>query len=303
MSPRRSRALDAIEAQVCREVGRGTQALIEATRGGLAEAARSLLHATSIGFITGFFVPRDGVAAAETDGPVGTALLAASLGACGVPVRIAVDSPCAGAVRAAVHETGVDVAVDEVGVEDQPGIARVAGAWRNAGVSHAVSIERCGLSPDGRPRNMRGADVSPWTAPLDDLFTAGDWVRIGVGDGGNEIGMGKLPAGLIAATVPNGDRIACITSCDHLVVAGVSNWGAYGLMAAVAVLHDAWSPMVAKFLTAERDLAITSAIVEKAGAVDGVTARNEPTVDGFTADVHAGVILELRRIAWGPAAD
>jgi hypothetical protein len=150
---------------------------------------------------------------------------------------------------------------------------------------------------------MRGADVSPWTAPLDDLFTAGDWVRIGVGDGGNEIGMGKLPAGLIAATVPNGDRIACITSCDHLVVAGVSNWGAYGLMAAVAVLHDAWSPMVAKFLTAERDLAITSAIVEKAGAVDGVTARNEPTVDGFSADVHGGVILELRRIAWGQAAD
>jgi hypothetical protein len=37
--------------------------LIEATRGGLAEAAQSLLHATSIGFITGFFVPRDGVAA------------------------------------------------------------------------------------------------------------------------------------------------------------------------------------------------------------------------------------------------
>ena len=46
--------------------------------------------------------------------------------------------------------------------------------------------------------------------------------------------MGKLPAGLIAGTVPNGERIACITSCDHLVVAGVSNWGAYGLMAALA---------------------------------------------------------------------
>ncbi len=133
MSPRKSSALDAIEAQVCREVGRGVQALLEASRGGLAEAAQSLVHATSIGFITGFFVPRDGVAAAETDGPVGTALLAASLGACGVPVRIAVDSPCADAVRAAVHETCVDVAVDEMGVEDQPGILRVAGAWRDAG--------------------------------------------------------------------------------------------------------------------------------------------------------------------------
>jgi hypothetical protein len=303
MSPPRSSALDRIEALVCRDVGRGTQALIEASRGELADAGRALVHATSIAFITGFFVPRDGVAAPETDGPVGTALLAAALGACGVPVRIAVDSPCAEAVRAAVHETGVAVAVDEVGVEDRPGIERVAAAWRAAGVSHALAIERCGLSPDGRPRNMRGADVSPWTAPLDDLYTAGDWVRLGVGDGGNEIGMGKLPGGLIARTVPNGEKIACITSCDHLVVAGVSNWGAYGLMAALAVLHAPWSPVIARFLTAERDLAITKAIVEKAGAVDGVTARNEPTVDGFPASVHAEVIEGLRRIAWGAAAD
>jgi hypothetical protein len=34
--------------------------------------------------------------------------------------------------------------------------------------------------------------------------------------------MGKLPAGLIARTVPNGAAIACVTSCDHLIVAGVS---------------------------------------------------------------------------------
>jgi len=293
MSPRKSE-LDGIEALVCRDVGRRTQALIEATRGELANAAQSLLHAGSVGFITGFFVPRDGVAAAETDGPVGTALLAAGLGACGLPVRIAVDSPCADAVRAAVHE---------VGVEDRPGLECVARAWQAAGVSHAVSIERCGLAADGRPRNMRGADVSPWTAPLDDLFTAGGWIRIGVGDGGNEIGMGKLPAGLIARSVPNGERIACITSCDHLVVAGVSNWGAYGLMAALAVLHDAWSPTIAKFVSAERDEALTRAIVARAGAVDGVTARNEPTVDGFPASVHAEVIDGLRRIAWGQTAD
>ena len=82
---------------------------------------------------------------------------------------------------------------------------------------------------------MRGVDVSPWTAPLDDLFLAGPWIRLAVGDGGNEIGMGKLPPGLIARTVPNGEKIACVTSCDQLVVAGVSNWGAYGLMAALAV--------------------------------------------------------------------
>lgn len=303
MSPRKNE-LAAIEALVCRDVGRKTQALIDASRGGLADSAQALAAATSVGLITGFFVPRDGVAAPETDGPVGTALLAAALAACGVSARIAVDTPCAEAVRAAVREAGVGtVIVDEVGVEDRAGIKRVTGAWQGAGVSHAVAIERCGRSPDGRPRNMRGVDVSPWTAPLDDLFTAGNWVRVGVGDGGNEIGMGKLPAGLIARTVPNGERIACVTACDHLLVAGVSNWGAYALMAALAVLRSDWSPTVAKFLTAERDIAVTRAIVAKAGAVDGVTARREATVDGFGPEIHGALVDGLRLIAWGKSAD
>jgi hypothetical protein len=301
MSPRRS-DLAAVEARVCRDLGRGTQALIDATRGELAEAAQSLATASSVGLITGFFVPRGDVAAAETDGPVGTALLAAALAACGLAVRIAVDQPCADAVRAAVAAAGRQVAVDETGVVDRPGIARIISSWKEARVGHAIAIERCGLSADGRPRNMRGVDVSPWTAPLDDLFTAGSWRRIGVGDGGNEIGMGKLPAGLIATHVPKGAEIACVTPCDHLVVAGVSNWGAYGLMAGLALVRPEWSEIIATFLTAERDLAVTRAVVEEAGGVDGVTARREATVDGFGPEVHGALIDDLRRIAWGKAA-
>ena len=262
-----------------------------------------MARATSVGLITGFFVPRGEVAAPETDGPVGTALLAAGLAACGVPARIAVDTPCADAVRAAVDRAGQGVEIDEIGVEDRAGLDALAARWQRAGISHAVAIERCGRSPDGRPRNMRGVDVSPWTVPLDDLFLGGPWQKLAVGDGGNEIGMGKLPRGLIARFVPNGASIACVTSCDHLVVAGVSNWGAYGLMAALAVLRPDWSPAIGPFLTAERDLAVTRATVEKAGAVDGVTARNEATVDGLKPVVHASVIDGLRRIAWGQGAD
>src|SRR5581483_9410381 len=78
MSPRKSE-LAAIEAVVCRDVGRKTQSLIEASRGELGAAVRALAQAKSVGLITGFFVPRDGVASPETDGPVGTALLAAGL--------------------------------------------------------------------------------------------------------------------------------------------------------------------------------------------------------------------------------
>ena len=306
MSPKRSepdRRIAAIETLVCRDVGRKTQDLITASQGGLAAAAYALAGATSVGLITGFFVPRGDVAAPETDGPVGTALLAAALAACGVPARIAVDTPCAEAVRVAVEAAGGGVAVDEVGVADRAGLDRLIGAWRTAGLSHAVAIERCGRSADGRPRNMRGVDVSPWTAPLDDLFEGGPWARLAVGDGGNEIGMGKLPAGLIARAVPNGAEIACVTSCDHLVVAGVSNWGAYGLMAALAVVRTDWMPTIAEFLSAERDLAVTRAIVEKAGAVDGVTALREATVDGFGPEIHGALIAELGRIAWGQVAD
>jgi hypothetical protein len=306
MSPGRSesdRRIAALEALVCRDVGRKTEELIRANSGGLAGAAGALAAARRVGLITGFFVPRGDVAAPETDGPVGTALLAAALAACGVPTRIAVDTPCARAVHAAVVAAGGGVAVDEVGVDDSSGLHRLVAAWRDDAVSHVVAIERCGRSLDGRPRNMRGVDVSPWTAPLDDLFDGGPWVKLAIGDGGNEIGMGKLPAGLVARTVPNGADIACVTSCDHLVVAGVSNWGAYGLMAVLAVLRTDWAPTIAKFLTAERDLAVTRAVVDEAGAVDGVTARREATVDGFGPEIHGALIDELGRVAWGQSAD
>ena len=74
-------------------------------------------------------------------------------------------------------------------------------------------------------------------------------------------------------------------------------------MAALAVLRAEWSATIAKFLTAERDLAVTRAIVDQAGAVDGVTALREATVDGFGPEVHGALIDELARIAWGRAAD
>ena len=306
MSPRTSeqdRRIAAIEALVCRDVGRKTQELIDANRGGLADTARSLATAERVGLITGFFVPRGDVAAPETDGPVGTALLAAALVACGVPARIAVDTPSVEAVRAAVRATGENVIVDEIAFGDDGAIDETARRWQQDKLTHVIAIERCGRSADGRPRNMRGVDVSPWTAPLDALFEGGDWTRLAVGDGGNEIGMGKLPPGLIARHVPNGAEIACVTSCDHLVVAGVSNWGAYGLMAALAVLRPDWQPTIAKFLTAERDLAVTQATVDEAGAVDGVTARREATVDGFGPEIHGPLVDKLGRIAWGERAD
>ena len=78
---------------------------------------------------------------------------------------------------------------------------------------------------------------------------------------------------------------------------------ALGLIAALAIVRPDWASILGRFATAERDAAVTRATVEKAGAIDGVTALREATVDGFGPEVHAALIGELRRIAWGKTAD
>jgi hypothetical protein len=67
-------------------------------------------------------------------------------------------------------------------------------------------------------------------------------------------------------------------------------------MAALALVRPDWCATIARFLTAERDLSVTRAVVEQ-GGVDGVTAKREATVDGFGPEVHGPLVEELRRIA------
>lgn len=65
-------------------------------------------------------------------------------------------------------------------------------------------------------------------------------VRIGIGDGGNEVGMGKIYNEIVNCdAIKHASEIACVTSCDHLIVCGVSNWGGYGLSTAIAILASA----------------------------------------------------------------
>ena len=84
-----------------------------------------------------------------------------------------------------------------------------------------------------KPHNMRGYDISPFTAPAHLLFESRPpgVVTIGIGDGGNEIGMGKLPWEVLRANIVLGGKIACRVPTQHLLVAGTSNWGAYALAA------------------------------------------------------------------------
>jgi hypothetical protein len=287
----------AIERLIQEDVGRSMAPLFAAATGGLFAAATTLAThpAPRVGLITGFFVPRGRPPALETDGPVGTALLAAGLCAVGVPCRLATDTVCHQGCAAALDAAGVpEVPIDaaEPGAPPQPQIA----AWQAAGITVALAVERCGPGRDGVPRNMRGVDLSAWTAPLHLLFEAGPWLRLAIGDGGNELGMGMLPDGLVARHVALGETIACVTPAQHLIAAGVSNWGCYGLLAALAVLRSDWRRPLREVLTVSRDATILTRLVNAGPAVDGVTGRREYSVDGLPAARHADKITALRAL-------
>ena len=287
--------IETIEALIHEEVGRNILSIAEATRGNLRRAAASIAAENKpvIGIITGFYVPSGIPPAAETDGPVGVALLALGLERAGIAWRIATDTPCASACAAALTAAGLENSVLDIAALDAP-LDPLIATWRAAGVTHALSIERCGRAADGRPRNARGGDVGAYTAALDDLFTAGPWATIAVGDGGNEIGMGALPRDLITAHVANGEMIASVTPADHLIVAGVSNWGAWALLAALAVMRPDWRAPLASALDPAHDEAILRATVHHGPAVDGLSRAQALTVDNLGMDIHHA---KLRAIA------
>jgi hypothetical protein len=164
-------------------------------------------------------------------------------------------------------------------------VARWLGARSGACL---ISIERCGRGADGRYRTMRARDITDRTAPLDDLFLRppDGLRRIAVGDGGNEIGMG-LVADQVAQVIPNGAVIGSQVGCDDLIVAGVSNWGAWGLIAGLRLLTGR---DLLPTLEAARQ-SVVGAV--EAGAVDGVAGLPQTTVDGLGFEHHRDILLAL----------
>ena len=121
---------------------------------------------------------------------------------------------------------------------------------------------------------------------------------IGIADGGNEIGCGNIKEA-VAAIQPFGKDCGCpchggigtVSECDVLVFAAISNWGAYGVAAALAgilenrdVLHDE-----------NTELRILNKCLE-GGAMDGAYSRLIPYVDGTSDKVQTSLITFLHQI-------
>ena len=299
--------IEQIETICGRDIGHGIEPLVEATKGGLLGAARSIAEHPSphVAIMTGFFIPHGNPPAAENDGPIGCAHLAAGLLRVGIPVRLVSDPLCLNAVKVAVRAAGITaevpydvVPVDATGIED-PSVASILNLWQSAEppVSHVISIERAGPSADGTVRNIHGHDITAHTAPLHLLFRQDDVISIGIGDLGNEIGMGSLSRELIAKTIKHGETIACQIPSQYPIVCGVSNWGAMGLLTALSLLRPDWKDPLMQGLTLEKDQHILKTLYNQGAAIDGDTGLLALTIETFPWEFHGKVLAEILEVA------
>ena len=81
-----------------------------------------------------------------------------------------------------------------------------------------------------------------------------------------------------------------------MIVAGVSNWGAYALIGALAVLREDWRAALLACLDETVDRAILEATVEHGPAVDGVSRLKTLTVDNLDISTHHRILRMVRTI-------
>jgi D-glutamate cyclase len=228
----------------------------------------------------------------EIDGPIGAAVLAHALGACGFQADVIVPTPMIDVLEGVRDVLGASFQVcDE---------SRLTGTY-----DAAVSIEKLGRNRKGVRHGLVGTPSEPRPEEAfnpDDLIeslNARGLLTIGIGDGGNEIGFGAI-FDEARQIVPTGSDCGCpchdgvVTSTATRIVfpATVSNYGAYAITAALGLLTERPDMLPAAEVVADAMVAA----VER-GCFDG--AIPDPTSigdDGVPVDGVMAVVTLLRTI-------
>jgi len=252
----------------------------------------------------------------ETDGPPGTLAIARAVAALGHKA-IVVTERC--------NEVVFQAALEGMILPDDSGIVTMETfpsqfsqddecRFQNlADVCQClIACERAGPSKDGRCYTMRGIDMNAkgLIAPLHRLVVESRAPFIAIGDGGNELGMGKVLTNIIDnPKIMDGDKIGCVIPADYLISASVSNWGGYALAAGIALavqmtnnkstttILDTSLGYVARCLPTEgQEIDLLNRCVA-VGCRDGVSGRMEATVDGMPLDRSMKCLEDIRAAA------
>jgi hypothetical protein len=168
-------------------------------------------------------------------------------------------------------------------------------------VRAVVAIEKAGANAKGVYHMVGGADISAEASKGTPVFAEAarqGILRIGIGDRGNELGLGpiaEISRGLLKfgrdCGCPCHGGVADETGADLAVPAVISNWGAYGIATCLAAIEG--RPLLLHTGGMERRL-LETAIRE--GGVDGMSGRAVLAVDGIGLETGIGIVELLAEI-------
>lgn len=164
-----------------------------------------------------------------------------------------------------------------------------------------ISIEAPGANDVGVYHNAGGLDVSALEAKsvvLWEKLRALGVPSVAIGDLGNEIGMGKI-ADHIRSFVPFTAHGECSCGCkggilaastaDSIITATCSDWGCYGLMAALAYLLRNIDILHTEEMEAE-----VMRTAARSGMID-MTGSLLPGIDGFNLKMNVSILSLMRQ--------
>jgi hypothetical protein len=240
-----------------------------------------------VGIFTGAPVPVH-MPNGENDGPLGSIVAGRALERIGCRVTYYAERELFPIMEELIRQERLAARLKELSKTD-----RAANLAYADETDLGITIEKQGATADGHMYSINANNRDHTRANIDNVIaklTADGKVTIGVGDGGNEIGYGKIHE-YIVRHVPFGPTIACTIQTTHLYPAAVSNWGGYALAALIA-LHTGDLTLCH---TPERELEYLD-LTAKMRVMDGGTGQPINHVDGIPAAVSAGVVTILRGI-------
>jgi len=252
----------------------------------------------------------------ETDGMVSAMVLARSLVmAFGAKPVIICPEDCMEAVKKCAGVVGLHIYEDIRTVRELPYSMGVVAFTKNpadaqieaeelikkAQPAAVISVEAPGANDRGVYHNAVGEDVSELEAKTDvlwEMLRNRGVLNIAIGDLGNEIGMGAL-ADHIKKYVPFTGREECVCGCgggilaasraDYVITATCSDWGCYGLLAAMAYIKRDMEILHREEMEAE-----LMRVASRSGLID-MTGSLLPGIDGFNTRMNTGIVSLMRQ--------
>ena len=278
--------------------------------------AKKLLETVKEGdlvyIISGFVLPPFGVP--ETDGIISTVLLCRTLVLLGIKPVVVCPEGNLPAVKAMAPVVGLHLYNSPEEIMNLPAAMAVVPFTKDKNEAEkqaktlldkkpaaVITNEAPGANKNGIYHNATGLDVSDMQAKADVMFNIAKERKIptfSIGDLGNEIGMGPIEKQITKYVPYAADSDTCRCGCnggimaatkaDTLLTATVSDWGVYGIIAAIAWYKKDINLMHTPEMEKEAIFAAS-----RAGMIDMYGWLN-PAIDGQDYTICCAVVKLMR---------